>query len=210
MSENVGASNSSNTEGLHGLYRDNFTFYFYPIIRTQAEHFLTASCKHIIRRKNKVNTLLCVKQYCFYIWLGSFMLVECSEFLKCNAIVSETVSGSIVKSSPSKFPVTEKSTVSSRIVRKRLDLTTSLRNSEFRVSSFTTSPLVWRNFYYPLHFQLSLPPNRLTWPIVSWFLWRRSSLLHLKTVSSNDIGICLLQYETPHEVQLINAKWGAT
>jgi hypothetical protein len=27
MSENVGASTSDNPKGLHGLYRDNFTFY---------------------------------------------------------------------------------------------------------------------------------------------------------------------------------------
>jgi hypothetical protein len=27
MSENVGASTSSNPKGLHGLYGDNFTFY---------------------------------------------------------------------------------------------------------------------------------------------------------------------------------------
>jgi hypothetical protein len=27
MSENVGASTSRNPKGLHGLYRDNFTFY---------------------------------------------------------------------------------------------------------------------------------------------------------------------------------------
>jgi hypothetical protein len=27
MSENVGASISRNPKGLHGLYRDNFTFY---------------------------------------------------------------------------------------------------------------------------------------------------------------------------------------
>jgi hypothetical protein len=29
MSENVGASASRNCKGLHGLYRDNFTFYLY-------------------------------------------------------------------------------------------------------------------------------------------------------------------------------------
>jgi hypothetical protein len=29
MSENVGASTSRNPKGLHGLYRDNFTFLFY-------------------------------------------------------------------------------------------------------------------------------------------------------------------------------------
>jgi hypothetical protein len=29
MSENVGASTSHNPKGLHGLYRDNFTFYFF-------------------------------------------------------------------------------------------------------------------------------------------------------------------------------------
>jgi hypothetical protein len=29
MSENVGASTSRNPKGLHGLYRDNFTFYLY-------------------------------------------------------------------------------------------------------------------------------------------------------------------------------------
>jgi hypothetical protein len=29
MSENVGASTSRNPKGLHGLYRDNFTFTFY-------------------------------------------------------------------------------------------------------------------------------------------------------------------------------------
>jgi hypothetical protein len=28
MSENVGASTSDNPKGLHGLYRDNFTFAF--------------------------------------------------------------------------------------------------------------------------------------------------------------------------------------
>jgi hypothetical protein len=31
MSENVGASTSRNPKGLHGLYRDNFTFYLIMI-----------------------------------------------------------------------------------------------------------------------------------------------------------------------------------
>jgi hypothetical protein len=31
MSENVGASTSRNPKGLHGLYKDNFTFYLYPV-----------------------------------------------------------------------------------------------------------------------------------------------------------------------------------
>jgi hypothetical protein len=33
MSENVGVSTSRNTKGLHGLYRDNFTFAFCSVVR---------------------------------------------------------------------------------------------------------------------------------------------------------------------------------
>jgi hypothetical protein len=35
MSENVGTSNSRNRKGLHGLYRDNFTFYPYMTINNK-------------------------------------------------------------------------------------------------------------------------------------------------------------------------------
>jgi hypothetical protein len=38
ISENVGASTSRNPKGLHGLYRDNFTFYLYS--GTQVQTFL--------------------------------------------------------------------------------------------------------------------------------------------------------------------------
>jgi hypothetical protein len=34
MSENVGASTSRNPKGLHGLYRDNFTFFYFIYIYT--------------------------------------------------------------------------------------------------------------------------------------------------------------------------------
>jgi hypothetical protein len=33
MSENVGASTSHNPKGLHGLYRDNFTFYIKTVCK---------------------------------------------------------------------------------------------------------------------------------------------------------------------------------
>jgi hypothetical protein len=42
MSENVGASTSCNPMGLHGLYRDSFTFYLLQII-TQCNRMLKYS-----------------------------------------------------------------------------------------------------------------------------------------------------------------------
>jgi hypothetical protein len=40
MSENVGASTSRNPKGLHGLYRDNFTFLPYRITEKRT-HYIT-------------------------------------------------------------------------------------------------------------------------------------------------------------------------
>jgi hypothetical protein len=46
MSENVGASTSLIPKGLHGLYRDDFTFYFYLVncrVRIRSSATLTSS-----------------------------------------------------------------------------------------------------------------------------------------------------------------------
>jgi hypothetical protein len=49
MSENVGASTSRNPKGLHGLYRDNFTFTELFTYHTgKSEEELTALCHPII------------------------------------------------------------------------------------------------------------------------------------------------------------------
>jgi hypothetical protein len=37
MSENVGASTSRNPMGLHGLYRDNFTFFTFTVSDNMAD-----------------------------------------------------------------------------------------------------------------------------------------------------------------------------
>jgi hypothetical protein len=75
MSENVEASASRNPKGLHGLYRDNFTFYWATHDSSQTEinskqqqhleinncprywHLLTCSTKAISERRRKVPAL---------------------------------------------------------------------------------------------------------------------------------------------------------
>jgi hypothetical protein len=44
MSENMGASTSRNPKGLHGLYRDNFTFYI--IFKSRADNMFLLIFHH--------------------------------------------------------------------------------------------------------------------------------------------------------------------
>jgi hypothetical protein len=56
MSENVGASTSHNPKGLHGLYRDSFTFTIYTHIYTHTHthaHTLNAAEMGFVLRGEK-------------------------------------------------------------------------------------------------------------------------------------------------------------
>jgi hypothetical protein len=44
MSENVGASTSRNPKGLHGLYRDNFTYVMSELEETEKEWVVVCYC----------------------------------------------------------------------------------------------------------------------------------------------------------------------
>jgi hypothetical protein len=48
MSKNVGASTSRNPKGLHGLYRDNFTFTVSLIGNNKAKGYCTLEYMHVI------------------------------------------------------------------------------------------------------------------------------------------------------------------
>jgi hypothetical protein len=76
MSENAGASTSRNPKGLHGLYRDNFTFYLYYINNTidskKKKYLLINFTAMREAKKEKYKTLICFipASSCFLDWLN--------------------------------------------------------------------------------------------------------------------------------------------
>jgi hypothetical protein len=55
MSENVGASTSRNPKGLHGLYRDNFTFFTMKIGRDEESDTHSGRFTSVDRSLNPIN-----------------------------------------------------------------------------------------------------------------------------------------------------------